>query len=570
MAQGTPGERKMSKQDSFMRGLTPTPEREQISEARINNEKRFIEANREKLLGNLDKAVIILREMLREDATNAAVAFELGRILHAKGDTEDAVKNLQIAIAADPENEWYPKFLADIYQQQGRHVEGANLYSDLVKRSPNDAQLYFKQAFFLVRAQKINDALKVYDELEKRTGINEELIRRRHTLFLGMGDTKRAAKELERLVVAFPGVLDYRHLLAAFHESQGNDAAARQVYEQILQIAPKDSKAQLALAGGDNTKADELAYLAALKPSFERSDVSVDLKIAKLYPVITQVVETGNQRIADAALELTTIMERVHGADAKPLAAAGDLYYHSGRLPEAIEKYRATLQRDESVFAVWEQLLSAIHRTGDMAALYKTANDALDVFPNRASIPHYMAIGADGLKRYDDALDALGMAELMSAKNTDLLATIKALEGQVHQHKGNDAQAVAAFNTARELAAASPEVNYHYGQYLLARNDLKASKAAAQKAVDADASHPYYAVGLAQILYAEGNYDKAAQQLETARKSGAQYWPSALELSGDVLFKLGKIDEAVAFWEQAKNRGENSPRLLDKISNRKI
>lgn len=553
-----------------MRGLPAEESTGQISEAQVNQEKRFIEANREKLLGNLDKATTILREMLREDATNAAVAFELGRILYASGDAEDAVKHLKMAIAADPLNEWYPKFLADVYQQQGRNVEGAALYGGLIAQSPNDQQLYFKQAFFLVRAQKLNDAIAVYDALEKRVGINEEIIRRRHTLFMGMGDAKRAARELERLAVAFPTVLAYQHQLAAFHESQGDAAAARKVYEQILRVSPTDAKAQLALAGGSNAQADELGYLASLQPSFERSDVAVDLKIAKLYPVITQVAETGNVRIADAALALTSTMERVHGGDAKPLAAAGDLYFYSGRLPEAIGKYRATIARDESVFAVWEQLLSALYRTGDMAALYQTANDALDVFPNRATIPYYMAIGADGMKRYADALDALDMAALMSAKNTQLQADIKALEGQVYQHQGDDAKATAAFKTARELAPESPEVNYRHGQYLLVRGAIKEAKAAAQKATGIDATHPYYAVGLAQALYAEGSYDKADTWLAVARKAGAAYWPAALELSGDVLFQLKKTDEAVDFWQQAKTLGGDTLRLTDKITNRRI
>ncbi len=553
-----------------MRGLPAEDPPGQISEAQVNLEKRFIEANREKLLGNLDKAITILREMLREDATNAAVAFELGRILYASGDAEDAVKHLKMATAADSQNEWYPKFLADVYQQQGRNVEGAALYGSLVEQSPNDQQLYFKQAFFLVRAQKLNEALVVYDALEKRIGINEEIIRRRHTLFMGMGDAKRAAKELERLTVAFPTVLAYQHQLAAFHESQGDAAAARKVYEQIIRMSPKDAKAQLALAGGSNAQADELGYLASLQPSFERADVAVDLKIAKLYPFITQVAETGDVRIADAALALTSTMERIHGGDAKPLAAAGDLYFHSGRLPEAIEKYRATIARDESVYAVWEQLLSALHRTGDMAALYKTANEALDVFPNRATVPYYVAIGADGLKRYADALDALDMAALMSTKNPQLQADIKALEGQIYQHQGDDAKAAAAFKAARELMPDSPEVNYRYGQHLLARGNIKDAKAAAQKAADTDAAHPYYAVGLAQVLYAEGSYDKAETWLAAARKAGAAYWPAALELSGDVLFQLKRTDEAVDFWQQAKTRGGDNPRLTDKITNRKI
>ena len=543
---------------------------EQVTEEEVNREKLFIEANREKLLGNYDKAVSMLRELNRQDANNAAVAYELGRLLHAQGDIEDAIRYLKSAVDLAPDNEWYLKFLADIYQQEGRNAEGAALYETLAKTSPDDQYVYFRWAYFLVRAQEIDKALKVYDDLEKAIGLNEEIARRRHTLFLGLGDTKRAAKELEHLVEVFPKVLEYKHILAAFYDTQGDTAAARKVYEQILAQDPKDAKAQLALAGGSNIQQDELRYLAELRPAFERSDVAVDLKISKLYPFITMVAETGNRVIADAALELTTIMESVHSSDAKPFSAAGDLLYHSGRRKEAIQKYRATLERDENVFPVWEQLLTALYEVGDGEGLYKAANDALDIFPNRAIIQYYLALGADATKRYDEALDATSMATMMSGRDQALRGEIQAIEGQIHSHQGDKAAAAAAFKQALELAPASPDVNYRYAEYLLEKNDLKNAKAAAEKAANQVPYHPYYANGLAKVYYQDGRYEQAEEWNAKARTNGAAYWPAALELAGDIQFQLKRPEQAVSFWEEAKALGGNSDRLEDKIANRSL
>ncbi|MEL6656597.1 MAG: tetratricopeptide repeat protein [Bacteroidota bacterium] len=543
---------------------------EQITEEDINQESMLIEANREKLLGNYDKAITILRELFRQDSDNTAVAYELGRLLHAEGNLEEAIRYLKTATEQAPDNEWYLKFLADIYQREGRNRDGAELYEKLVEQSPEDQYLAFRLAYFLVRAQEIDKAIKVYEDLEKEIGLNEEIARRKHALFLGMGDTKRAGRTLEDLVEAYPKVVSYKHLLANFYESQGDENAARKVYEQIVAQNPDDPKAQLALAGGSNIRQDELRYLADLRPAFERSDVDVDLKISKLYPFITQVAETGDPVIADAALELTTIMEDLHNSDPKPFSAAGDLLYHSGRKREAIAKYKATLERDENVFPVWEQLLVSLYETGDAKGLYDAANDALDVFPNRAVVQYYLAIGADAGGEYDDALDAVSMATMMSGRNPNLRAEVRALEGQILSHQNDQSGARSAFAEAMDLAPNSPDVNYRYADYLLNQNQIDQALEAAQKAVAAQRTHPYYAEVSARIAYRQEDFEAAQEWIAIARNQGAKYWPQALELSGDIQFQLKNIEQAVTYWEQARALGENSQRLLDKIANRSL
>ena len=70
---------------------------EQLTEEDVNRESMLIEANREKLLGNYDKAITLLRELYRQDDENAAVAYELGRLLHAEGKLEEAIRYLKVA-----------------------------------------------------------------------------------------------------------------------------------------------------------------------------------------------------------------------------------------------------------------------------------------------------------------------------------------------------------------------------------------------------------------------------------------------------------------------------------------
>ena len=78
--------------------IVPVFAQEQITEEEVNQEKLLIEANREKLLGNYDKAITMLRELFRQDGERAAVAYELGRLLHAEGQLEEAINNNTFAV----------------------------------------------------------------------------------------------------------------------------------------------------------------------------------------------------------------------------------------------------------------------------------------------------------------------------------------------------------------------------------------------------------------------------------------------------------------------------------------
>lgn len=540
----------------------------QTTESEAALQRQFIEANREKLLGNHDKAIALYRQILKDDGDNAAVAFELGRLYQAKEDLQESLRYLVMATQLDPSNNWYAIFLAEAYHLGGRYQESAQIYANLVQQSPSDIDLYYKWALMLVKAQEISQAIKVYDQLEARTGFNEEIARRRHTLFMGTGDTKRAARELERLVETFPRNLDYRHLLASFYESRGDQASARRTYEGILSIKPDDAKAQLALAGQPSAKQDEVRYLASLEPLFAREDVALDQKMGTLLPVIKEVAETGNRELADAALKLTTILERVHPTQAKPLAASADLLFYSGRSAEALEKYRATLVLDKNVFPVWEQFFALLYDRAEMTELYQKSNQALDLFPNKASAYYYFALAAESLHKYEEALDALSQSALMTGRDDQLKGEIKALAGQIYLIKGQTESAVNYFAEARRLAPQSAEVNRRYALLLQEQGQLREARALAESVSGSQPNNFYYMETWARILFKQGDYPAARAKMDQALARGASRWVLGLELYGDILYQLKDTEGAVGYWAQAREQGGNWPNLLKKIANR--
>ncbi|MBK7409406.1 MAG: tetratricopeptide repeat protein [Saprospirales bacterium] len=272
-----------------------------LSEKKIKEQELFIEANKFRLLGNLDKASELFQELLKKDRQNDAAAYELARIYTDQNNNREALNYAKQAAAIAPDNLWYQRFLADNYQRNNLFHEAALIYEQLVAKAPSDEYNYFKWAYYLVQDGQNEKALEVYNQLENRNGINEELSRRKHSLYLGIGDTKSAEKELVRLSEAFPGNTDFLHLLAGFYRQMNNSPAALATFKKILEIDPNDSKAYFAISSLETPGSDDDAFLHSLEPIFQNPQVDLDDKIMQILPYAQKAAATDDQALANGA-----------------------------------------------------------------------------------------------------------------------------------------------------------------------------------------------------------------------------------------------------------------------------
>lgn len=550
--------------------LTAGQAQKTYTEEEITQERMFLEAYEKKLIGKYDEALALYQKVYEETNDNHAAAFELARIYDQQRKTEDAIRWMKLARDGEPSNLYYQEFLAELLQSDGQFAEAANVYETLAKKDAND-YYYYRWAYYLVRANEIDGAIKVYDDLEKLVGINEEIVRRKHTLYLGQGDVRKAERELEKLINAFPRSVDYHHLLAAFYEQQGDKKEAREVYQEILSLDPDNAEAKMALAGRTASSNNELQYLESLRPAFEQTDLAIDLKIGKLIPFIQKVADTGNQTLADGGLELTSILERVHPDEAKAFACSGDLYFYTGRLEEAQEKYKRTLELDESVYTVWEQLATTYLLQGDFENLFDFSNDGIDVFPNKAQLYYLNGIAALELGKYADAQNMLDQAVLMSGNDQSLKLQVLGALGEAYSALEDFDGADRTFTEALELDQNSPEILARYSLSLSTREGAqKRALEMAEQALKKGKDYPLALQAQGMAFYSAQDYTKAKLVLEKALEISRDRSPHLLEDYGDVLYQLGEMDEAVNYWQKAKEKGRQTKTLDKKINDKKI
>lgn len=426
-----------------------------VTESQTQTEETFIDGNREKLLGNWEKAAAKFKEVLEKDPKNAAASYELARVYEALKDTEKAIAAGKNAVEWDPSNVWFKFYLADLYQKVDKDKDAAALYEQLVKADPHNEGYYFKWAYYLVRASQPTEAIKVYDQLEKMIGVNEETTRHKQTLYLGLGEYKKAGKELQDLIDRFPKNVQYRHMLAMFYDQVGEKEKATATYQEILKLDPNDARAKIALAD-DNKGSDDIKFLNALRPVFEDANTGIDTKIKEIIPYVARLAETGDKSLGNSLLALTSLLTTVHPNSPKSHSVLGDVLYHSGQPDRALVEYQKCLELDHNVWAVWEQVLYIYYDKKDYENLVKTSESALDLFPNQATAYFLNGVGYNGLHKPNDALGSLQQALVMTAKNPPLRFNVLKESAESYYQLKKYAQAENSLGEAIKLNAKDP------------------------------------------------------------------------------------------------------------------
>jgi tetratricopeptide (TPR) repeat protein len=428
-----------------------------MTETEVKEQGKMIDASWAFVATQYDKAEKLYKEILDKNPKNAAVYYELARTYCALKQYDKAMQNAKQASDLEKTNTWYKQLLGEIFQNDGKFKEAAALYEALTKIEPLNEVFYFEWAECLALSGEKTKAIKAFDLLEKRTGFDEDISRQKHVLYLELGDAKKAEKELAKMIENEPTNIDFYHLLAGFYKQIGEKAKEQDVYQRIINIAPADERANIALAAVSKNQGNNDVYFSQLKTLFQNKGISLDAKIKELIPYANKVAATNDVALANSAIDLVKILETIHPDEAKVTAIYGDFLYYSNKKQEALAQYQKTVKLNGAVFPVWEQILDIQAENQDNDALLKTTEAALDYFPNQATIYYYAGVGNYGKKNFAEATTAYEQAIMMSGKNNRV--KVNALTGlaktQLKQQKTDAAKATLA--KAQPLGAdASP------------------------------------------------------------------------------------------------------------------
>jgi len=542
----------------------------QPSDKRAEVMRLFMEATQARLGGQLPKAVQRYQQCLKLDPNNSASMFELAKLAHQAQNFPTAVDYAKRAVAADKENIWYRFLLADLYRQKQQNTEAAEVYKGVVAKWPGRFEVYFDLANTLAQGGKVDEAIKVYGDLEGRMGLTEELIMQEFGMLMGTSKFVVAEALVKRAIASDPDAPQYQGLLAEVYAQQGDNEKALEQYKKALQVDPSNSMIRIALAEHYYSTGQMDEAYNELGEAFLDPDLDVDAKMQVLigfFEMTNKEGEGSGDRpdLIKRSYDLIEALEKAHPESGKPHTIHGDFLLRDGKFPEARDQFRAALVHEKDRYPIHMQLMQLDLQLADYEGLRADAEEAISLFPTVPENYLYHGIALSQLKRHDEAAETLITGRDLVVDNAPLEAQFWSSLGDAYNESKEYAKSDEAYDKALILEPDNAGTLNNYAYYLSVRNEqLEKAARMSKRSLEVQPEQATYMDTYGWVLFRQGKYAEARTWLE---KTLAAAPPDGVvvEHYGDILFELGENDLALEQWKKAKTLGGATEAIDRKI-----
>ncbi|MBS1680944.1 MAG: tetratricopeptide repeat protein [Bacteroidetes bacterium] len=541
-------------------------------------ERIFLEGEKNFILEDYTKALFYFQQALEYNSNNATIHYKIAEV-YLKGNTADdlqrAAQSIETALKLDPQNKYFYLLATHIYSNQRQFDKAAQTLQTLMKEVSGCEERLYELAGIYLQNNKLDEALKTYNQAEAFFGINEISSLQKQRIFFEKGKIEEALAEGDKLIEAYPD--EERFVLAqAEILSQHNQASRGITYlEKFISTHPEAGSAKVLRAGLYHDVGQEKKSRELVVQLFDDADVSITSKVLMLGTYNAALSLNKSKKIVDADLENFTIslfekLKTIYPADPDVHLVGGDMFLMLEKNQEACREYLNAINSGTVSFEAWQNLLFLETQSSQSDSVIAHAERALEYFPNQAMIYYFNGIAYSRKKNYREAARTLEQAKRLSAGNTNLLSEIYTMLGDAYNASKEFEKSDQAYE---EVLALSPNNDYVLNNYsyFLSLRKVNLDKAERMSALLIK-NHPTnvsYLDTHAWVLFQAGKYKDARKVMERVIES-----PSAnathYEHYGDILFQLGKTEDAVVQWQKAKSLNGDNEALNKKISDRKI
>ena len=530
------------------------------------NRETYYEASKQKILGNYDKAIELFLKCIEEDKDDAAAMFELASVYTEQGKVTEALPYAEKAVELDPVNKWYKVLLIRLYQAQGNYAGAGKIIDQLLTAEPDNIEYIQDEALNYIYNGDYKNAVKSYDILEQKLGINEDISIQKEKIYIMMGKPEKAIEEIQKLSSAFPDESRYLEMLAELYMTGGMYEQALEIYNQILKIDPENPYINISLSDYYRKMGDKAKSFEYLKAGFANPNLDIDTKVSILLAYYS-VTELYNSYKAEA-FELAGILVATHPNDPKSHSIYADFLVQDKQYEEARQSFRKVISIDSTKYLIWEQLLFVEAELGDNPAMISESKRALELFPDQPML--YMFAGASSfqLKDYESAARYFKNGANFVVFNDKMLAQFYSYLGDTYFQLKDHEKSDEAYEKVLKIEPDNVLVLNNYAYYLSLRGvNLEKAEQMAKRAVELEPANSSYLDTYGWVLFKLGRYKEAEEWIDKALQGGEES-AVVIEHYGDVLWKLNEKKEAVNYWEKARKAGEGSEFLEKKVQDK--
>ena len=531
-------------------------------EQKIELDRNYIGGTQQKMLQNLDDAVLLFLKCLQTDPSIAAVHYQLADVYYMKRMYVDAEKYINNAIKLDKNNIWFFKLQADIYESQRKYAKAAEVYIYLSNQE-NEVQYLLRSAYFFLLVKDYKKALGVLNKAENVIGVNEEIIQQKEQIYLSTNKLGKALDEVKKLIKANPGVTKYEGMLAELYMMNKQESKALEIYFAILKREPNNGFAAFALSDYYQTQKDFEQWYLYLKKGISSDDVEVKSKLRMLVPFVSdKFFDNQDER----NMEMVNLFAKAHPNEATAFIIRGDLLIQKDLFVDAREEYYKGLAIEPGAFAAWQQVVFCNTSLNDQEAMQKDCIKAIEYFPNEPLFYYYASYASYRLKDYDAAITHATNGVAITVDNDEMKEQFYSMMADAAHYARKHELTDSIYELVLQKNPNNAYALNNYAYFLsLRKAKLDKAEKMSAKSLEIEPNSASYMDTYGWILFQQSKYIEAekwiAKALAISSESG-----EVLEHMGDVQFKLNKPDEALKYWKKAKDAGKESLILERKIA----
>ncbi len=508
-----------------------------------------------------------LQYCMKIDSTNASVLFELGNFFNSIQNKDKAYTYYKKAATYDSDNFYYNMALAASYAEKQEYKEAAVVYQKLINLNSSKIELYMYLSEVYRLDGDLNNSIQALNDLERTMGMNEKITIQKFKLYSALNDKKKAYAEVQKYIDKYPQEIRYYILLGNLYLQDGKIKEAYAALSKAKSIDSEDPYLITSMANYYQTINDQPKAEAELRAALFSSKTDIDTKIGILSQYIG-ILQQNKQDLAPANALLDSLMIE-YPQEAKLNLLYGNLLMVQDKKKEANFQYRVYAESDPTNPMGWEQLLQSTD-VDSIDALIDVCKSAIVYLPEEPLFYFYLSVGEYQKQEYKEALQTLNRGIGFAEDNPRLLSEFYGQKGSIFYELKQQDSAFVEFDKALKYNPQNLGVLNNYSYYLsLTHKELDRAENMSSITIKAEPTNPTYLDTYGWILFMQGAYTTAKIYLENAVKYSEEkekeISAEVLEHYGDVLYMMDDKENALIYWQKAKEKGSESKTLDQKI-----
>ncbi len=516
-----------------------------------------------------DEAFELLEHCHSLDSSSSAIRYFLAPYYSVLGNDSIACAMLESIVSENPDNVAYNDALVNQYARTGNWKAAIAVYEKIVDSAHTKSEIYKSLYTLYYNDNNFEKALEVLDRIESIEGNSGELTELRLQLYMLLSRHDEMIAIIEKAIAENPDNTHFITVLGELYTLLGKYDPAKETFNRVLEKSPGDVHTLKALVNLYSQTEDETGYCNAMETLIKGENTDTETRLSNLVSYILHKERKDSTYIKPFFQELLQLPH-----DQLPLheTYADYLEYKKADASELIPIYEKIVELDsENVGAIIKLLQCAI-REEDKEAVSRYADEALLYLPHKLELYFYKGFALYLLGHKKESIDIYkdGLEKRDADTEHSAIAAVFTTLGDTYHELDMRKESYAAYDSALVYDPYRQDVLNNYAYYLSLENrELQRALEMSRKTIDEEPENQTYLDTYAWILFKLGRYEEAKAYAEKIISLDEVMSYVVLHHIGDIFAKCGNIENAVTYWEMAREAGDKTKILEKKIRKRK-